>query len=162
MKCPLAVFVPELGARSETFIRRHVRELLPGKTLVVGGRLSDGSARDWDADGPLVDNFGSLLAASANIRDKKRLVWRDWTRFSSRQQQKMTLGGVIGEWTLSGTLTPFLPFLRLGEWLHVGKEASFGLGRYTISTTDNADILNNFAEVRDCTEQHIAGTEKIT
>ena len=117
---------------------------------------------EFHAHGPLGDDFASLLAASANIRDRKHLVWRDWTRFSSRQQQKMTLGGVIGEWTLSGTLTPFLPFLRLGEWLHVGKEASFGLGHYTLSTTDNADIPSNFAEVRDCTEQHIAGTEKIT
>jgi glycosyltransferase involved in cell wall biosynthesis len=56
--CPLAVFVPELGARSETFIRRHVQSLLPGRTLVIGGRLSDRSARDWDTQGPLVDLGG--------------------------------------------------------------------------------------------------------
>jgi len=137
-------------------------EKLASRTLLMALVRRANLLAEFHADGPLVDNFGSLLAASANIRDKKRLVWRDWTRFSSRQQQKMTLGGVIGEWTISGNLTPFLPFLRLGEWLHVGKEAAFGLGHYTLSTTDNADILNNFAEVRDCAEQHIARTEKIT
>jgi colanic acid/amylovoran biosynthesis glycosyltransferase len=55
VSCPLAVFVPELGARSETFIRRHVQDLLPGQTLTIGGPLGDGTARDWDADGPVVD-----------------------------------------------------------------------------------------------------------
>lgn len=55
MSCPLAVFVPEFGARSETFIRRHVQDLLPGRTLALGGPLGPGSERDWDAQGPLVD-----------------------------------------------------------------------------------------------------------
>lgn len=55
MICPLAVFVPEFGARSETFIRRHVQDLLPGRTLVIGGPLVDSRQRDWDATGPLLD-----------------------------------------------------------------------------------------------------------
>lgn len=56
--CPLAVFAPAIGARSETFIRRHVTDLLPGRTLAIGGWLADRSARDWDATGPLVDLGG--------------------------------------------------------------------------------------------------------
>jgi CRISPR/Cas system endoribonuclease Cas6 (RAMP superfamily) len=31
-----------------------------------------------------------------------------------------------------GDLGPFLPLLRLGELLHVGKHATFGLGRYEV------------------------------
>jgi len=45
----------------------------------------------------------------------------------------MALGDVVGEWSLCGELGPFLPFLHLGQWLHVGKNATFGLGRYALS-----------------------------
>lgn len=55
MSCPLAVFVPELGARSETFIRRHVQDLCPGRTLAIGGPPGEGTSRDWDANGAVVD-----------------------------------------------------------------------------------------------------------
>ena len=89
---------------------------------------------EFHGDGPLLENFASLLAATAEICDEKQLVWRDWTRYSSRQQQKMVLGGVIGEWTLEGPLGPFSHFLDIGQWLHVGKEAAFGLGRYQLTT----------------------------
>jgi len=58
------------------------------------------------------------------------LRWVDWTRFSSRQKQKMTLGGVIGTWLLTAVHPDLLSLLYLGEWLHVGKECVFGLGRY--------------------------------
>ena len=46
----------------------------------------------------------------------------------------MSLGGVVGEWGSTARLDLFWPFLELGEWLHVGKEAAFGLGRYRIGT----------------------------
>lgn len=88
---------------------------------------------EFHGNGPLLENFTPLLAAAAEIRDEKRLVWRDWTRYSSRQQQKMTLGGVVGEWVLEGSLGPFAHYLDIGQWLHVGKEAAFGLGRYSLT-----------------------------
>lgn len=88
---------------------------------------------EFHGDGSLSKNFSPLLAATDNIRDDKNLEWQDWTRYSSRQDQKMTLGGVVGEWSLEGDLAPFLPYLALGQWLHVGKEAAFGLGGYRLS-----------------------------
>jgi hypothetical protein len=74
-----------------------------------------------------------LTAAAANLIDEHRLQWKDWTRFSSRQDQEMTLGGVIGEWTLSGDLEKLLPWFWLGQWLHVGKNATMGMGRYSLA-----------------------------
>lgn len=59
-----------------------------------------------------------------------RLQWFDWERYSTRQKQKMTLGGVLGTAKYEGNLKPFLPFLKLGEYIHVGKGTSFGLGKY--------------------------------
>lgn len=74
-----------------------------------------------------------LAAAAERLSDEHRLQWKDWKRFSSRQQQEMTLGGVVGEWKLAGELDDLLPWLWLGQWLHVGKNASMGMGRYSLS-----------------------------
>lgn len=116
---------------------------------------------EFHGDGPLVADFAALLAACAGIRDDKRLVWRDWMRYSSRQKQKMSLGGVVGEWTISGPLAAFIPFLRLGEWLHVGKEAAFGLGHYTLAATAGTHILDAATEICDPAAQPIARMEKM-
>ena len=39
----LAIFTPCVGATSETFITNHIRHLLPEKTVVVTGKVEDGS-----------------------------------------------------------------------------------------------------------------------
>lgn len=85
--------------------------------------------------GTLPVDFAALNAHAATIADHGRdLHWRDWTRHSSRQRQPMVLGGAVGRWTLHGDLAPFWPLLHLGQWLHVGKNATFGLGRYHLET----------------------------
>jgi hypothetical protein len=87
---------------------------------------------EFHGSGALPLDFKTLASRAEMLGSEKQLKWRDWTRYSSRQQQKMDLGGVIGSWKLTGELAPFLPFLHLGQWLHVGKEATFGLGRYRL------------------------------
>ena len=39
---------------------------------------------------------------------------------------------LVGRMTFEGPLAPFMPLLRAGEILHVGKGTSFGLGRYEV------------------------------
>jgi len=78
-------------------------------------------------------DFPALAAQAQAIGSRKALQWRDWTRYSSRQKQEMVLGGCVGDWTLQGDLAPFLPFLHAGRWLHAGKNATFGLGRYELA-----------------------------
>ena len=50
----------------------------------------------------------------------------------------MTLGGVLGRWTLHAydpaTLATLWHWLWLGQWLHVGKNATMGMGAYTLET----------------------------
>jgi hypothetical protein len=84
---------------------------------------------------PLLDEQAakSLARHAETFTDERRLHWQDWSRYSSRQKQEMTLGGVVGEWTLKGELAPVLPLLWLGQWLHAGKNATMGMGRYTLS-----------------------------
>ncbi|MHB1573455.1 MAG: CRISPR system precrRNA processing endoribonuclease RAMP protein Cas6 [Acidithiobacillus sp.] len=60
------------------------------------------------------------------------LRWWDWQRYSSRQHQAMTLGGLIGHLRLTGIPDRLWPMVYLGQWTHVGKNASFGLGRYVL------------------------------
>jgi len=45
----------------------------------------------------------------------------------------MSMGGFIGSLELAGDLSPFSPLLRMAEVLHVGKGATFGLGKFVLS-----------------------------
>jgi hypothetical protein len=78
-------------------------------------------------------DFTGLARLAKTVTGRKTLTWRDWTRRSARQQQTMQLGGVVGTWELDGELTAFMPVLKLGQWLHIGKETVFGLGRYHLT-----------------------------
>jgi hypothetical protein len=60
------------------------------------------------------------------------LRWHDWERWSQRQQATMKLGGLVGHLHLEGDLAPFAPLLRAAEVVHVGKGATFGLGKVEI------------------------------
>ena len=78
-------------------------------------------------------DFKGLIAQAETVRTVQTgLRWHDWTRYSSRQNQKMQLGGLIGDVTYAGDLAAFLPFVALGAFLHVGKNATFGLGKYQV------------------------------
>ncbi|SCX27257.1 Uncharacterized conserved protein [Nitrosomonas eutropha] len=77
-------------------------------------------------------DFHHLGELASSIQGNRQLSWRDWKRYSSRQQQEMALGGVTGRWNLHGKLSAFWPALWFGQWLHAGKNASFGLGHYQI------------------------------
>lgn len=73
--------------------------------------------------------------ASGNLLDERDLQWFDWVRYSSRQKQEMMLGGVVGQWSLHGSadeLATVWPWLWLGQWLHAGKNATMGMGAYSL------------------------------
>lgn len=53
-------------------------------------------------------------------------------RYSYRQRQRMEFDGFVGQATYEGDLRPFRRMLKLGELVHVGKGAVFGLGEYTV------------------------------
>lgn len=57
---------------------------------------------------------------------------QQWQRYSSRQHQTMSLNGLVGKLQLRGTLDEWLPWLWLGQLTHLGKNTSFGLGRYRL------------------------------
>lgn len=71
---------------------------------------------------------GQWLQAAEGVSHRPQLVWRDWHRWSSRQRRRMNLGGYVGQWAWTDVPEPLRELLTLGALLHVGKEASFGLG----------------------------------
>lgn len=60
------------------------------------------------------------------------LQWEELERYSRRQGQRLLMGGMVGIMECEGDLQPFLPWLLLGQDLHVGKNTTFGLGKYIV------------------------------
>jgi len=87
-------------------------------------------------------DFPGLIAAAGQVRTAAMsLQWMDWERYSARQEARMKLGGFVGQVSYAGEMEPFLPFLRLGELVHLGKACTFGNGKFAIAkgTPINAD-----------------------
>lgn len=73
----------------------------------------------------------SVALLAANVH------WQDQIRRSARQQRKLTYGGLVGAFDIDLAPAPaFLPFLRLGEWVHVGKGATMGMGRFRVQALE--------------------------
>ncbi len=58
--------------------------------------------------------------------------WHDWERYSNRQRQRMSMGGIVGSLTYEGNLVPYLSLILLGQFTHIGKNTTFGLGQYVV------------------------------
>lgn len=75
----------------------------------------------------LVNRAKTIPSGTLNLR------WQEWERYSRRQDQRMAMGGMVGIMECEGELTPFWPWLLIGQDIHVGKNTSFGLGKYRAS-----------------------------
>lgn len=84
-------------------------------------------------DTPVSIDFQTIIESCKDVQiieDKTK--WIDWVRYSRRQDSRMRLGGLVGEITYTGELSSYLPLLILGEYIHVGKSITFGLGKYRL------------------------------
>lgn len=82
-------------------------------------------------------DFQGLIQAAEQVRLISSTVsWVDWERYSSRQQRRMKLGGMVGtacyEAPSPKGFTPFWPWLKVGELIHLGKNTAFGLGKMRV------------------------------
>ena len=83
---------------------------------------------------PLDVDFRSLSQQARTITlHDARLQWIDLLRHSNRQHADMALGGLLGHIVLESTpLEAFWPYLWLGQYTHVGRATTMGLGAYRI------------------------------
>ncbi|MFQ5903240.1 MAG: CRISPR system precrRNA processing endoribonuclease RAMP protein Cas6 [Candidatus Binatia bacterium] len=91
-------------------------------------------------------DFKGIIERAKKIEMRDRDVrWHDWERYSARQDTRMKMGGFVGKVKYQGDLAEFLPLLKLGEMVHVGKGTGFGLGGYE---TGAYDALSGFSAWR--------------
>jgi len=82
-------------------------------------------------------DWKNLIEEATDIKIKKcELKWVEWERFSSKQKTKMKFGGFKGKITYTGNFEKFFPFLLLGSHIHIGKNTTFGLGKYCIEKNE--------------------------
>ena len=90
----------------------------------------------FHTDTPLEIDFAALTTKARAVQfSAVQLDWFDWTRYSSRQETEINMGGLVGTVELAGhDLADFWPYLWLGQWTHVGKGTSMGMGAYTLES----------------------------
>ena len=111
----LAIFTAQLGTASETFIRRHVEDLLPGRTVVVARNSTSQFDGFWRSECPVLflDRWALglpvRLAARAGA-SLARLRERALERFLRRHGATVILGEYLDQFA---DFVPLLDRMRL-------------------------------------------------
>ena len=92
-------------------------------------------------EAPMEVDFATLLQEAAGVRiEDAQLRWQDGARHSSRQQARIPMGGIVGSFVVQAPLVATLwPCLWLGQWTHIGKGCTMGLGRYALEPVDDSE-----------------------
>ncbi len=78
-------------------------------------------------------NHTELLKLAENIKiADSNLRWSEYRRYSNRQKRAMLIGGIIGSVTYSGELSPFIGLIDFCSKVHIGKQTSFGFGKFRV------------------------------
>ncbi|MHB2156397.1 CRISPR system precrRNA processing endoribonuclease RAMP protein Cas6 [Calditrichota bacterium GD2] len=83
----------------------------------------DGKRIDFNIDWDAVRN---IQVIRHDVEEKR------FRRYSNKQKRSIPIRGITGKVVLKGNLSPFYHWLKIGEYLHVGKGATFGLGWYRV------------------------------
>ena len=75
----------------------------------------------------------ALIETARAVEDIPRLQWLRRDRYSHRAEASVPMSGFVGNIRFEGELAPFLPFIRLGEYLHIGHHTAFGYGQYRLT-----------------------------
>jgi len=79
---------------------------------------------------PEID-YRSIVYSSKDVKKiYENKKWFEIPRYSFRQNTRMKLGGLIGEAIYEGDIGKFYPLLRYCEIVHIGKQTSFGFGKF--------------------------------
>jgi hypothetical protein len=71
----------------------------------------------------------------------ERMQWVEEKRYAKHRGIEYPLQGYTGSMAYEGNMAPFLPFLILGEYVHVGKAATFGQGWFRIERRGESEGL---------------------
>ncbi|MBV8730468.1 MAG: CRISPR system precrRNA processing endoribonuclease RAMP protein Cas6 [Acidobacteriia bacterium] len=142
---PCTIFLSEVNGPVE---RVHIRFATPTELKIGHGlagrpefgvlfaRLRDriSTLRSLYGAGPLQIDFRDWVQRAAAVRITRcELQQIDQGRRSSRSGQRHPLGGFIGEAEYEGPVAAFLPYLRLGKWVGVGRQTVWGKGEMDVT-----------------------------
>jgi hypothetical protein len=154
----IAFRLRDLGANGKTSLQRVTVRFLTPTFLRADGevvrrpefqhlfkRLRDriNALGTFFGHGPLDVDFRGLGDRAEKVRTASaHIEWVERFRTSSKTHQRHELSGFVGEAVYEGDLSEFLPWLALGELVHVGKHASWGNGwvEATYCTSHRVDI----------------------
>jgi len=83
-------------------------------------------------DMPWETDFAALADAAQGVATVAAATHLERRQRRSDRQGAMEFWGTEGIMVYRGDLTPFWPLLQLGQVIHVGKNCTFGLGRYVV------------------------------
>jgi hypothetical protein len=141
---PNSVDLTEAAGRVGRVLVRFVTptELKSGREVaerpefgILFGRLRDriSTLRALYGAGPLEIDFRAMGERAAAVRLVRcELKRTEVDRLSSRTDQRHPLGGFVGEAEYEGELGEFLPYLRLGKWVGVGRQTVWGKGEVEV------------------------------
>lgn len=113
---------------------RYLVETLSFTTLITNLLRRIYLLDQWHCGGNLAFDHRALIELSRRVATVEQdLRWIDWERYSVRQEATLKMGGLVGRVRFQGPLTSFVPYLKLGEAVNVGKGTAFGLGMYTMT-----------------------------
>lgn len=111
----LAIFLPQLGTVSETFIRRHVQDLMPDQTVVVAQRSSHPMGGRWTPSCPVL--FLDRWELQPSVRVLRRLgllfVWAR-RRVIANYLRRYRVDVALGEY-----LDHFIDYVPVLDWLGI-------------------------------------------
>ena len=102
---------------------------------ILFGRLRDriSTLRSLYDTGSLEIDFRAMGERAAAVRMTRCELQRtEVDRLSSRTGQRHPLGGFVGEAEYDGDLGVFLPYLRAGTWVGVGRQTVWGKGEIEV------------------------------
>lgn len=76
--------------------------------------------------------YQQIISEAAEVFMVKDLYVRSWTRYSNRQKALMNLSGLVGTIEFKNLSPGLSKLLELAQYFHMGKNASFGLGKIEI------------------------------
>jgi hypothetical protein len=138
-----------LSIRTPLRLRRGGRLVGPTEftaaDLVMAGARRDSELCEHYGAGPIAADFKELKAVAGRVTITRRnLEWREYRRYSTRQNQRLAMGGIVGDAELD--LAPagdgaakLWPFLIVGTAIGAGKGITMGFGAYEITPLDPAE-----------------------
>ena len=78
-------------------------------------------------------DIDAFLQAAGDVRTiKSNTRWQKISRFSNRQQSKMSFATMLGTMTYAGNFAAFAELLAFAEVAHIGKKTTFGFGKIKV------------------------------